>query len=320
MTTFRRGAAQRSAGWRTGGWWIGILLLSVIAGLMWWWSVASTFPTSRVTLLVVGDPMMVVSWNRDKKTVLLVTIPSATRIDATRGYGRYALDALWKLGELENRPSTVLLESTEDALGVPIPWYLRPPGTQLSADPIGILREMFSLQSVVSVLVGTTKTNISVPRFLALAGQARFVRANEVSTLDLSGAIGTEQLADGTQEPAFVPEPLEALIGSDFEEAPLRAEGLTVAIYNTTETPILGQRAARMLSHAGTIVVSVGNEEPVRETCMVQGKKQLLSSATARFIRWYFGCTEVASEGVARADLLLYLGKDVENRYLPPVH
>ncbi len=300
---------------------IGWLLLFPLAlgslGGAWWWKAASAFPSSRVSFLVVGDPVMVVTWDQRKQEVFLLSLPAATRIDATRGYGRYSLDALWKLGDMDGRPGSVLRESVEDALGLPIPWYLKPSRSDAAPAGIDFLRQLFSVQSMWAVLVGATRSNIAPPRFLVLAISALFLRANQVVMVPVQSAIGTEMLPDGTREPILMPERMDSLVGTDFEEAPVRAEGLSVALYNTTDMPTLGQRAARILSHAGALVVTVGNDQPVGDGCIVRGKKELLAGATVRFIRRYFGCSVQVAEEVQRADILVYLGKDFEMRYLP---
>jgi hypothetical protein len=100
-----------------------------------------------------------------------------------------------------------------------------------------------------------------------------------------------------------------------FENDVLRKEGLSVALYNTTSVPALGNRASRILTNAGILVVTVGNDEPAISQCEVAGSAKPLSSKTAAYMLGIFGCRKIVLQEGTRADLTIRLGSDYAKRF-----
>lgn len=54
----------------------------------------------------------------DRRRLVVVGIPLGIKIPVVRGYGQYRVEAIWRLGEIENWGDTLLTESMEHLIGV----------------------------------------------------------------------------------------------------------------------------------------------------------------------------------------------------------
>jgi len=107
----------------------------------------------------------------------------------------------------------------------------------------------------------------------------------------------------------------DALVGNTLEDTTFRQEGMRIALYNTTGTPGIGQKIARLIEHLGGFVVFVGNEDvEIQGNCEVTGEKPMLSSRTVQFFRSFYGCRiREEQEGNGRADIIVRLGRGIEH-------
>ena len=94
-----------------------------------------------MTVVIVGSPMYVVSIDAGSLEGVILRIPETTWIEASHGYGKYSLEALWKLGNIE-RNHTLLNESLSYALGVPVQYYIAPKTTRSFTTSSEILNEL----------------------------------------------------------------------------------------------------------------------------------------------------------------------------------
>lgn len=294
-----------------------LFLFVLVVGIFWWWRQQTPSFVSQVSVAIVGDPVQIWTWNRTAQTFVLLIVPSSARIGAVGGYGRYSLDALWRLDTLDKLGGTLFLGSVEDALGLPIRRFIAPQATTIHrSDHLATIKSIFSLTNAFSGVLGRWKMNINPFEFLAFARAVQFARADAVQTIDLgqTAAMVDEELLDGTVQKSLDPDRLDAVLGRVYEDIAIRTEGVSVAVFNTTKTPTLGGRIARLLSHMGVLVVAVGNEAPMTNRCELRGKKETLGSVTAKRIVYYFGCDSKEEEN-ERADLILFLGKEYEKRF-----
>ena len=107
-------------------------------------------------------------------------------------------------------------------------------------------------------------------------------------------------------------------MGTALEEDSIRKESLRVAVYNTTDMPTLGHRAERKVNKIGALVVEVGNDTPVVDTCIVSGIKSVIESFTVRFMVDTYGCKTNVSEINKRADIEMRIGRDFQRHFLSP--
>lgn len=296
------------------GLWVGIVailsfLVFAVLVISFWRKPA----LGRVTVLAVGDPMVVWSWEKSTGRFVRMTIPSRAVIDAVGGYGTYSLDALWKLGAIDKKGAAVLTESLSETLGIPIPWYIEP----VSSSGTSPLR----LSTVLAYLWGRAHTNMPIWTLLSLAWAGSWVRPDRVTefTISNSNVLVDRSLADGSTVQTVDTLRLDPLLQHTFEDERIRNEHLSVAVYNTTPMPTLGNRAARLVTRIGGLVVRVGNDTPQLDRCMLKGKKEVLQSVTAVVIASLFDCDRQEGSGDI-ADLELRVGSVWANRFLPQKH
>ena len=112
-----------------------------------------------------------------------------------------------------------------------------------------------------------------IPVFIAFVRELTRIPINQITPVDLSTVPVTSEVTqpDGTKQEVIDPAQVDLTFHNVVEDENVRREGTTVAIYNTTQTPGLGNRAARFLSAGGALVVAVANENTERAGCTLTG-------------------------------------------------
>lgn len=280
-------------------------------------------PYGRQTIVVVGSPMVVLSWNSQDGTATMVTLPSDVAAEGTHGYGMYSLEAFWRLGQIDKKDGTVLSESLSETLGVPVPWYIGAKNgvSTHDASTPDIVKQTFSLQSVTDFLRGAYRTNMPFSQFVRFAWLFTAAKPQRVLTFDYRSQPDfiAEQvtLPDGSMQWVLDPARLDVRLAHVFEDERIRRESVTVAVLNTTSMPSLGSRAARFLTNIGVSVVSVGNDTPEADVCTIAGSQAARVSVSAKVIASVFGCIEDAVTPSDRADLTVRIGKSYTKRFIP---
>lgn len=267
----------------------------------------SRSPGGRLTFVVAGSPMAVVSWDRDHERVLLIEIPSSVVIAGVSGVGNYSLEALWQLGAIDKKDQALLPHSLEDALGVPVSGFI---------GWLSSVRDTFTFANLLPLLTGRFRTNFSPFLFFSFTTAFNKLRPDAIETLRVGeSTTETQTLPDGSTVKVFSPARFDALVGTRFEDEGVRKESLRVEILNTTQAPSLGKRLERQLNHVGALVVGVGNDTPEVDQCQVEGEKKFLETKTVRFIMDHFGCKLISAANQSRADVVVRIGSQFRKRF-----
>lgn len=299
-----------------------IILVIILAIGAWILLPRSSSPYGRETYILVSDPMVVVSWNPSDRQLTLISFPSDVAAQGTHGYGIYSLAAFWRLGEIDKKDGTVLSESLSEALGIPVTGYIGPKtGLFTARDTVlATTKATFSLRNLFGSIGVGYRTNIPLRQFIGLAWMLNFSRPDRVNTYDFThklAAVSQDSvLPDGSILRLVDPQRLDAQLDTVFEDESIRRESVTVAVYNTTVMPSLGDRVGRLLTNLGVSVVTVGNDTPSVDRCTVTGGKTALKSKSALVIVSVLGCTGVEAE-TTRADLVIRIGESYAKRFLP---
>ncbi len=278
------------------------------------------FPSSpfRTTVLLVGNPMLVASWDGRKKHVTVIELPSAITISGMRRVGEYSLESLWKLGELDTKNKALLADSLGETLGVVIPWYHGPKIGELPDQPVAetSIRKMFSIGNALALVMGRYRSNLPLQTFLPLALATQGLRTEAFEKLDVgkTSAIVQKELADGTTLGLLDMDRLDVVLGTRLEEEDVRVESLRVMVYNTTTMPTLGRRMERRISRAGALVVGIGNDSPTVGRCIILGRREALNSKTVRYIAHFYSCSVKEGE-TSRSDIEVRVGEEFEKRF-----
>ena len=270
------------------------------------------FPSSpfRTTVLLAGNPTLVVSWDGARKHVTIIEFPASVSITGLTGVGEYSLESLWKLGDIDTKDKALLADSMGETLAVSIPWYIGPTD--------GVVKNIFTIANIANLLMGKYRTNISLRVFLPLAMATQSLRSDafEKFTVSHTSAVVKKELADGSTGEFIDGNRLDVVLGTHLEEEDVRRESLRVLVYNTTSTQTLGRRMERRVSRAGALVVGIGNDSPAVGRCVMSGTKEKLETKTATYFQQFFHCEAKIGQSV-RSDLELRVGSDFEKLYVP---
>lgn len=299
-----------------------LVVLGIVAIGVWMFFPRPTNPYGRETYILVSDPMIVASWSTADRTLTLISVPSDIAAEGTHGYGTYSLAAFWRLGEIEKKDGTVLAESVSEAFGVPVDGYIGPKNGPFdySDSSLATAKAAFSMKNVIGVIGGRYRTNIPLEKFISLAWLLNFSRPDRVKLYDFTSNTSSVAqdlvLPDGSTLRLLDPQRVDSQLKTIFEDESVRRESVTVAVYNTTDMPSLGNRVGRLLTNIGVSVVTVGNDTPEVDTCTITGSDQALKSKSAQVIIIVLGCKRVIGD-VSRADLVIRIGKTYAKRFVP---
>lgn len=280
-------------------------------------------PYPRESMVLAGSPMTVLSWNEKDRSLILITLPEDMASEGTHGYGTYSFESFWKLGEIDKKDGTVLLESISEALGIPVTWYAGPKTGIFTryGDDLAIAKKVFSVRNVISYIAGAFRTNIPLIKFISFVWLLQVTKPERIDTYDFTHAplliADDVTIADGSHQLLLNPVRVDARLAHVFEDERVRRETLTTAVFNTTDMPSLGNRVGRVLGNVGVSVVSVGNDTPEIDMCTVSGTQESLKSVSAKVIESVLGCTGKQTPEPERADLTVRIGKSFAKRFLP---
>lgn len=273
----------------------------------------------RVTMVLATDPVALWSWDTTKNVVTMVVLPAEAVTDAAWGYGTYSLEALWKLGHIERHRGTLLAKSLTHAIALPVDYYWGAKTESLMAtdDPLAQAKALFTVQQASHFIAGST--NVPLRLLVAQLWAIRTAKADQFIVHDLTRAIKTvkEELPDGSRRVVIDVTQVDELLAHIFEDDAVRSERMSVAIYNTTATPALGGKAARIVNAMGAFVIAVGNDEPEVDVCTIQVAKDKMDAVTVIRLKTIFSCLVEEQMGNERADIALRIGTRYESEFLP---
>ncbi len=299
---------------------IGAFSFAIVVLAVLWLRVAFAAAPYRQTIVIAGNPAHILSLNASKTGIILIDVPEETVISAVKGYGAYSVRSLTTLDGIDKHYGSLISGSISNAFGIPVSWYVAPSDISSGAGSVEMIRRVFSWGSILRRLSGKLETSIPMSTWVHFVWALRFIPADAVKVIDIRPAIVPLTSPDGGIVMTLDESKLDFLLQSELYDTGLRAENLTVAVYNTTDVASVGLRASRQLSRLGVQLVFVGNaEQHPRTSCVLSGSDTALKSKTAKFIRSYFRCKESAERSQTGketgADLVVELGSDYAGQY-----
>lgn len=273
-------------------------------------------------IVLVGDPVRILSWNRKTDAFVVVTIPSDVWVGAIHGYGSYRIDALYKLDVLEKRKGELFVGSLVDALALPITDYLDITRFDIpkDADAREVLRRAFTPRTVVYALLHKFQTSLSLGTVLQLFLSVQNIGPTGLTEYDIrkSNLSSQDILADQTTAQKLDTNRFDILLGSTFQEDKIRSERIRVGVVNTTAMPGLAQNISRLLDRIGAWVVFVDSSDTkIAPVCIIRGEKDKKTSAIVGRLEALFGCSFEETDEETQADIIVFLGEQWAKRYLP---
>lgn len=298
-----------------------ILPLSVIAvcGVGIFLFVRSLFSpiAFRQTVVIVADPIHVVSFDAKNRKITTVDIPLDTVIPAALGYGKYSVKALISLDDIDHHNGVLISGSISNALGLPISGLIKSRTNVDGAMNLDRLRKIFSFGSIPSVLIAKNQS-VSWELWGRLVMSVASMNVDAWHPINISQAIIDTVSADGSSVLSLDESRVDYIIDTAFFDSGIRSEGVSVAVYNTTDVSSVGLRASRQLSRVGMQLIYVGNKDLDVTRCVVAGADSMKHTKTVLFIRDYYDCDIKQDESIGKdtgADIVVLLGEDFAKRY-----
>lgn len=266
----------------------------------------------RQAFVLSSDPMRIISWDKDRLAMQIVSLPADILISGALGYGQYSLGALSTLDTLDHKNGLLLGQSVAQAFGIPIKGVIFLDAMAVQPSVVSSLKKQFSWRSLVSRLFGRVGTTVSFADWIHIVFVVHALGTDDIELVDLSTAVSDVVRPDGVSVRVFDQQKADYIIGNTLHDAKLRNENKTVTIINTTTSIGIGSQVARMINRFGIQVVSVGNDAEMIANCQLQTMDQKIkTSLTYQFLKAYFGCSEkVLVEDGEVSDITLRLGTE----------
>ena len=295
------------------------VFIFIVVSITVWWRTPGV--PIRNSIVFIGEPTDIVSWDTKRSQYVILTIPSDIRLEALHGYGSYSIASLWKLDMLEKRHGSLFLPSLVENFTIPIQWHSihgKEVG-RTNEDIVQFVRGQLSLVSLLRSVV-VRSSSFTLIDMVRVWMATRAIDASTTRVFDFrSRSIGSEMsIPDGSRAVQFDLKMYDGIVGDIFGSVEIRKDAIRLAIYNTTSMLGIGSRVARVIEQLGGYVVFVGNDDVLYDgLCELTGTKERLISTTSKVIQSLYGCTNVETSEILRGDLILRLGKLFEKRYLP---
>jgi hypothetical protein len=274
----------------------------------------------RTAIVFRTNPVVVVSFKyQTPDEDMAITLPSAVLAHVPFGYGPYRLESVWRLGELEKRPS-LFASTVADLLGIPMQGWVG----SASIDDLNdvskgsILNQLKRRYSLVKLLFGQVSTELNYLDRLIIGWRLARMGAQSVrifETHENPALFFDSHLPDGSAVKEVNEDALSLFLEQRFEDTQVRGEGVRIKVYNTTQTAGIGQRFARYISNFGGKVIGVANNSLEIKGCLIRLQKAQQSAKIVAFLERTFACTIQIREESLEADIEVYTGMDFGKRW-----
>lgn len=267
----------------------------------------------NLTIVIQSDKISLLSFNPDDAKVSLITIPDEVYLDVSSGFGLWMLGSIYDLGESSKKGmgSKLMKTSLSFLFGVPIDGYIRFENKKDIKDLIELVRQTpFSGLGLISEV----SSDLTPLELLRLKFGLMKVRFDKINYLDLANlaVFDSDQLLDGTHIKVSDPIKLDSVL-TNFVDPKIRAENLSIAVFNSTDYPQLAQKAKRIITNLGGNVIIISNSTKRLEKTYVLGEK---GDSLKRLSQIFSTCQSEKcvninpDEPASRAQINIFLGED----------
>lgn len=276
--------------------------------------------SSNINLVVRGDSIAILSFNPVNNEVMIINVPQNTYVDVPEGRGQWMVSSIFNLGESDNPPTgnQLLKRSLSAFLGIPVDGYLEFKGSLRQKDADQIVKGFKKGPEEILSALSQIKTNLAPVEFVRLSLGLVSIRFDKFKGVNMEDILKRKWLPDGTIVLTGDLENIDNL-SQKFVESRISDERLSVAIFNATKYPGLGQKAARLITNMGGNVITVSNASHEVKNSQIWGKKNTYTYKRLREV-FVLDCLDNPkcdtilgtdkSVEESRADINLILGED----------
>ncbi len=277
----------------------------------------------RFNLVIVNNPLVLISLEREREEAIIVTIPGDVYIESSRGKGKVKADSLFKLDSVSGIKGKLFRESLREFLGMPIDGFLKT-DTNFNFDNIDDFIKfkneisILSLENPFRFLYSSAKTNLfflSLEKFLF---QLNKVRTDKITFIDLykENLFTKEELADGSQVLNIDKSILDGTIKNSFYEWVILKEDLSISVLNGSNGSGLATSAYRIITNSGGKVIVV-SESPVKtDKCVIEVNNNNKNTYTVKRYKDIFNCNINTIEQNGRTDITITVGSEYKEQVL----
>ncbi len=258
----------------------------------------------NINLLVRSGKTSLVSFSPQNEEITIINIPDSLFFETAYGFGKWQFRSIYDLGEGEKGlGGNKLIKSSLSSL------FALPIDGVVEGDLVNLIKEdKFSMLSVLFDL----KSELTLMELIRFQIDVSRVRFDKVSQIDLEeqGVLEKSNLPDGSGVLTADTVKLDSVL-SNMIDPLLSKEHKTIAVFNSTEHPLLAQKAARLITNIGGDVIIVSNGKNKLKTTAISGDQ----SKTLERLKQIFeasGTIDPNDEDLAssRAQITLFLGED----------
>ena len=254
------------------------------------WNQTSTYNVAFIANAETDNPdISVVTWKPSEgKTVVLHLSPNIYT-EVSRNYGNWRLGSVFALGQEETKPigPALIKETLTKMLALPIDGIVMLPESTEFTNTEAIV-ESFRTNKIPDFLyLSKIKSDLTKWEAIKLYQSLSNVRADKVDSLNFERSTITESklLPDASRVLGVNTVRLDLFIRDTLSDPVIIDENFTVAIFNATDTPGLGQEVSRYVTNMGASVIILQNlDQKIDKTSVVltpnQSSPETLNSVT----------------------------------------
>lgn len=245
-----------------------------------------------------------------KREVVVLETPLNTQIPVAGGYGRYAIEALPKLGQIEGVGDKMLIRSMERLLGVQFQavLYRQTSGESEPVDTSFIGKVANSLVAEKFRDSQAFYDAIVINRLLKTFANRKL----HIVAFDQAGLLQKVDVVDGVTATVTDELQLNRIIAKDIVAYDPQLAAVSVVLENTTDHTGLAAYWGRYVAHAGYDVMRlIDAPVPIEKTQLIFSSQTLRNSHEGVLLQRLFPDNEisVASTQDYRSDVVIKLGE-----------
>lgn len=261
----------------------------------------------NINILIKAKQISFLSFSPQNQKITIIDIPDNTYIETARGFGYWIASSIYDLGG-----SQLLKETMENLFGLPIDGFLLFSGQYSQSQAVSIVSEIRTNPFSIISMLPSIKTDLTPFELIRLKLGFNSVRFDKVKQINLEKAdvLLKSELLDGTEVLILDTVRLDSIL-TDMIDPSIQTEHKTIAIFNSTDHPLLAQKAARLITNIGGEVIITSNSQNKFQTTHVTGEK----SKTLDRLKQIFGAgdtIDASDEDLvsSRAQINIFLGED----------
>lgn len=258
---------------------------------------------AKFSLVLNGsEEISVVTFDPVASDMTVITIPASLQVDSARGFGKWKLGSIGKLGENEGLPGILLKETIVKNFGFPVYSWMEAEASELLDAGVG---------KRISSLFLSRKTNLGFVDKLKVSFFLTKIQDSDIKKIDLSSTpyLRKTKLAGG-EEGYSLTKTLPASLALVFSDTDIANKKLRVQVLNGSSADVL-ENVASVVELLGAKVVSELKSEPSEEDCKVVTNEELFG----KFLSYTFGCKLSLSNPQSSVDVEIEVGEKFSERF-----